>query len=313
MMNLNLQQTEQSNQGWKHFGPLTAAVVLLVAGGSLFAQQGATAKPAVQPAVARAEQEREAEPTGNQKGEGIRVHGHWVLQVKNADGTLGERKEFENSLVTTYTTSGGSPATTSGAAILVAILSGNLTVGQPAIGFVQTTQPPLTGDPSLFCSPQQRLTLVAGVTCHVFGTPTTYYNLAAPGPNPPYPSQIANDPVQSTLQVSASLTPTAGITMTGNYTVPASLTRVYAVESLVTGCISTASPLFSESLTSPVLSGSTSSFVTGDIATQVCQGSNAPGADYVVFAPLTETAVPGGPLAVTPGQAITVTFTLSFS
>jgi len=30
--------------------------------------------------------------------EGIAVHGHWVIEVRNADGSLAERREFENSL-----------------------------------------------------------------------------------------------------------------------------------------------------------------------------------------------------------------------
>jgi len=35
------------------------------------------------------------------KNEGIRVHGHWVLEIKNADGSSASRHEFENALVTT--------------------------------------------------------------------------------------------------------------------------------------------------------------------------------------------------------------------
>ena len=36
-----------------------------------------------------------------QKGtsEGIKVHGHWTIEVRNADGTLGSRREVENALV----------------------------------------------------------------------------------------------------------------------------------------------------------------------------------------------------------------------
>jgi hypothetical protein len=34
------------------------------------------------------------------KSEGIKVHGHWVLDVRNPDGTLASRKEFENALLT---------------------------------------------------------------------------------------------------------------------------------------------------------------------------------------------------------------------
>lgn len=30
--------------------------------------------------------------------QGVKVHGHWVIEVRNADGTLHERREFENAL-----------------------------------------------------------------------------------------------------------------------------------------------------------------------------------------------------------------------
>ena len=32
-------------------------------------------------------------------GEGIEVHGHWTIEVRNPDGSLDERYEFENALV----------------------------------------------------------------------------------------------------------------------------------------------------------------------------------------------------------------------
>jgi hypothetical protein len=44
-------------------------------------------------------------PTAAQAGdtagprEGLRVHGHWTIEVRNPDGTLVERREFENALV----------------------------------------------------------------------------------------------------------------------------------------------------------------------------------------------------------------------
>src|SRR6266540_6947675 len=31
-------------------------------------------------------------------GEGIQVHGDWVIEVRNADGSVAERREFENAL-----------------------------------------------------------------------------------------------------------------------------------------------------------------------------------------------------------------------
>jgi hypothetical protein len=39
-----------------------------------------------------------AKPSGGPH-EGIKVHGHWVIEVRNPDGTLAARREFENALV----------------------------------------------------------------------------------------------------------------------------------------------------------------------------------------------------------------------
>jgi hypothetical protein len=40
-------------------------------------------------------------PTAEKKGaaEGIKVHGHWTIEVRNPNGTLDSRREVENSLV----------------------------------------------------------------------------------------------------------------------------------------------------------------------------------------------------------------------
>ena len=55
--------------------------------------------------VQKAPQEKQAKPpsgdAGKQtrgKGEGIQIHGHWVLEIKNPDGSVASRTEFENSL-----------------------------------------------------------------------------------------------------------------------------------------------------------------------------------------------------------------------
>ncbi len=55
------------------------------------------------------------------KNEGIKVHGHWVLEIKNPDGSLASRHEFENSLATAPPSTG--PA-----------LLGGLLYGQYAAG-----------------------------------------------------------------------------------------------------------------------------------------------------------------------------------
>ncbi len=51
--------------------------------------------------VALAQQPRSGRARGGDKGahEGIKVHGHWTIEVRNPDGTLVTHREFENSLI----------------------------------------------------------------------------------------------------------------------------------------------------------------------------------------------------------------------
>ena len=39
-----------------------------------------------------------AVPAHAQQDEGIKVHGHWAIEVRNADGSLGSLTEFDNAL-----------------------------------------------------------------------------------------------------------------------------------------------------------------------------------------------------------------------
>jgi hypothetical protein len=55
-----------------------------------------TAQQASKP---QAEEEETAKPT-KPGGEGIKVHGHWKIVIKNPDGTVVSSTEFENSLIT---------------------------------------------------------------------------------------------------------------------------------------------------------------------------------------------------------------------
>ena len=71
-------------------------------------------------------EESSVNPVNNREGkaagdgsvhQGLKVHGHWVINVRNPDGTLAEHREFENSLEA------------SGAGFLVGLLSGYLVPG----------------------------------------------------------------------------------------------------------------------------------------------------------------------------------------
>jgi len=45
-------------------------------------------------------QEKPAKPDTRGKSEGIRVHGHWLIEIRNPDGSLASRHELENALTT---------------------------------------------------------------------------------------------------------------------------------------------------------------------------------------------------------------------
>jgi hypothetical protein len=116
-------------------GFLLAALLVTLPGQSAFAQEKGTPavaseanRPPVNAAKAAnaqdAEQKKSPEPSalaksqeaqnernessvgqgsasGNGSHEGIKVHGHWIIEVRDPDGTLVTRREFENSLTST--------------------------------------------------------------------------------------------------------------------------------------------------------------------------------------------------------------------
>ncbi|MDO8717109.1 MAG: hypothetical protein Q7J73_09955 [Dehalococcoidales bacterium] len=57
-----------------------------------------TADKAASPALVAAPGPAASSPRGGLPQEGIQVHGHWTIEVRNPDGTLAERREFENAL-----------------------------------------------------------------------------------------------------------------------------------------------------------------------------------------------------------------------
>lgn len=59
--------------------------------------------------------------TGKSGHEGVTVHGHWIIDLKNPDGTLAEHREFENALAQ------------DGGGLLVGLLSGQIVPGNFAV------------------------------------------------------------------------------------------------------------------------------------------------------------------------------------
>jgi hypothetical protein len=115
-------------------------------------------------------EQKQAKPEAGGKGEGIRVHGHWVLEIKNPDGSLASRHEFENSLAT---------ATNSGPVLLSFLLTGQYAAG-PWVVYIQLNDP-------------------AGTSLVVAESPAVCTLLLNQNP--------AGGPCSSTLSVSSGATP----------------------------------------------------------------------------------------------------------
>lgn len=111
------------------------------------------------PAGAAAQAERAPAPETVQPT-GIEVHGHWVIEVRDPDGSLVERREFENAL------------TADGGAALAKLLARTASTGKWVVNF-GTNSGPCSGNPchiiesgsswaDSFTDPATNLDVVAG-------------------------------------------------------------------------------------------------------------------------------------------------------
>ena len=84
---------------------LIAAVIVLVPGKAV-TQPGIRKAEDLDPAESGAAQARESENTVGREEprrgahDGIKIHGHWSIVIRNLDGTVASRNEFENALTT---------------------------------------------------------------------------------------------------------------------------------------------------------------------------------------------------------------------
>ena len=105
--------------------------VMLICASSALAQE----RPASTPSAPRHEE------SGKASGDGIKVHGRWTIDVRNADGTLASHNEFDNALVTP------------GAVTLAALLSRQTTVREWSLSLQRESNGPCRrpgGNPGLF-------------------------------------------------------------------------------------------------------------------------------------------------------------------
>lgn len=125
------------NKGNFYAASLAVVVGLFLAGCSALQAPSGRAESDTGVSIAKA-----APAGGPQDGstrspqEGIKVHSHWLIEVRNPDGTLASRREFDNTL------------TSQGATVLASILARKDTVGDWVIRLIGTSsaaQPCLQG------------------------------------------------------------------------------------------------------------------------------------------------------------------------
>jgi hypothetical protein len=104
---------------------------------------GPATSPGVQPASATraakqgVEQDSAAKPSGPKgEHEGVTVHGHWTIEVKNPDGKLVTHREFENALSPGFANPFGGGSLPGGASLLSALITGQTMVMPAAWGIL---------------------------------------------------------------------------------------------------------------------------------------------------------------------------------
>jgi hypothetical protein len=297
-----------------HFVPslaITACAVLLALANqrALHAQQNTPAKTAVAttpqttavPSAAKpaAEDEKTAKP--DKPGSiGIKVHGHWVMDIKNPDGTLVKHLDFQNSLTTGGGTTSSSFST--GDQLLVALLSGSAVPADPGI-FLVGFQPssaklPAGADITNLCI------YVTSSYCGVVTTSQSFFS--GDGGIPGIKA------VEKNLVTTANFSPTVNWVLSGNFTIPAGMTSLTMVQVWLPVCAPSSVTYIDYSR--ETLQGSTSDGGAALVTPSYCTTSGKPPFYLsVAIGPMTSTLVPNAPQTLVPGQIIQVTVTLSFS
>jgi hypothetical protein len=209
--------------------------------------------------------------------QGIKVHGHWVVDVKNPDGTLAQHREFENSLVDL-------------GEVMTYLLSGSVTAGEPAI-FI---------NPNGIISP-------CNAQCTLAANPAGYWaNTSActggNGGNCFY--TVTETPKKSTITLFGTTTTSFLLVISGQMTAPSA----GFVSVVATGFATCQS---SNHILSNLLAQVTpAQCVLGDALPSGTTAGATPSSTNVGF--FTQTAL-SNPVQVAAGQVILVTVTLSFS
>ncbi|MGA3074769.1 MAG: hypothetical protein ABSG56_13855 [Bryobacteraceae bacterium] len=261
--------------------------LMLCAGQAGLAQQSATDKPAGAASVASAPAipasaaklpapqhlaaltataEKVAAAPAKPGGEGIKVHGHWIIDVKNPDGSLAQHRDFENSLA-------------DGGQFLTGLASGYITFGGYAIVLVGNACPFPTVQTTNNCYIIQNGASHVAEECGENWTCIGGLTLA---PN-----------------FTGTGTPAYSIALSGSGTVPLAGT-ISAVQTEYANCFSSGS------------FGPPTGFSTQNPAACITVGTGGSSDNTGGSGIFTGTTL-ATPLAVTAGQLLQVTVTLSFS
>jgi len=253
------------------------------------AQQPAATSPHSAVSSAEAAEAQQARPRSG--GEGIKVHGHWKIVVRNADGSFVKQTEFENSLVTPL----------GGDLVMSQLLNQQAVIAGWAVFADSTTSTAL-------CP----LASTGGNSCGIvyqtvsLGTPNLVYATACSAT-----SNVGNcfsgltqtyiAPVfRGGLGLSGTATP-ASFQLQGSFTPTASgpLTGVHTV---VVGCSSSATGVSVAVTSAQCFAG----------YTDPSNGYGPPAGTTVLYTSFTQTTLPS-PLTIIAGQQVLVTVTFSFS
>jgi hypothetical protein len=251
-----------------------------------------------------------ADDSSQSMRQGIKVHGHWTIEVRNPDGTVVKRVEFENGLCPT--TGGGNPngGVTGGDFDFASLLTGGSIMGAWAISLGSPTVPagtnpgPACGSTGIVPSPAFVLVQSVGISgCSATGGSGASFGNG----NNPAGSVICfstlNTPKQ--LEGSDSAAPNTssggfGVTLAGQFTVPSGSpdTKITAVATTASACISLSPPITTTGVTSISLN---------------CGPGNASNyGPQLTGAYLTGTGTSPAPITVVAGQLVSVSVQISF-
>jgi hypothetical protein len=233
--------------------------------------------------TSRAAQQQSAEPAEkNPHGKGgLKIHGHWVVEVKRSDGTLADRREFENSYV--------------GGGFVGFVLGGAVADIDPAILFSSATN-----GAGSFCNGTQ------DNACVIFASATSGHGAADTQGFNDCPA-IATGPGCYT-GLTSTLTPSGGPytswVLAGNITAQGSGT-FDTVGTSIGNCFPTVN-------TAPVTSINSAQCNTNAVAYATANNNNAATGPYYYNNNFTSSPVPGGAVSVTAGETLAFTVTITF-